>query len=262
MPAICKKFAGGLVGNKMESPRYLAAIRSTIDRLESTQLPAIESAASIIVESLSNGGAVFCSEIGHGNHLDFLNRAGGLAAVQQFCFSFSENSTVADALKKRPRAVEFHRQEETIRFALRASNLRAGDVLLIGSVSGKNAHPIELAIACREMGVKVIGLTSMAYTNEVASQHPSGKKLFEVVDVVIDNGAPFGDAAVDIDGFDFKLLPVSGATNIIAGWVLWELVIVKMTAAGMPPSVFMSINRPGGQEYYDKSRAEYMRRGY
>ena len=90
----------------------------------------------------------------------------------------------------------------------------------------------------------------------------SGKKLFEVCDVVIDDGAPYGDAAVDMSGYDFKLLPVSGVGNIISGWMLWEKVIEKMVAAGTPPSVFKSINREDGQEYYDKSRAEYNRRGF
>ena len=94
------------------------------------------------------------------------------------------------------------------------------------------------------------------------AQHPSGKKLFEVANVAIDDGAPYGDAAVELPGYDFKLLPVSGVGNIIAGWMLWEKVIEKMVAAGTPPSVFMSINREGGQEYYDKSRAEYNRRGF
>ena len=246
----------------MESPRYLSAIRGVIDRLEETQLTAIDTAAELIVAALTHGGAVFCSEIGHGNHQDFLNRAGGLAALQHFTFNFTVHSQVPEVLKKRPRPAPFNREAETVRFAVKASNLRAGDVLLIGSVSGKNARPIELAIACREIGVKVVGFTSLAYTAQVESQHPSGKKLFEVVDVVIDNGAPFGDGAVDIEGFDFKLLPVSGAANIIAGWVLWERLIEKMVAVGMPPSVFMSINRPGGQEYYDQSCAEFQRRGY
>ncbi len=246
----------------MSTSRYLMAIRCTIDSLEATQLPAIERAAEHIVHALTHGGAVFVSEIGHGNQLDFLNRAGGLAAVQAFTFNLNVESPVAEALKDRPRAQAFDAEKEAVHYAVQSSNLRAGDVLLLGSVSGKNARPVELALACSAIGVKVIGFTSMAYTAQVVSQHPSGKKLFEVVDVVIDNCAPFGDAAVELPGFDFNLLPVSGAASIIAGWMIWERVTEIMTASGEPPTVFMSLNRPGGEEYYAKSRAEFQRKGF
>lgn len=246
----------------MMTSHYTAAVREVINHLEATQLPVIEKAASLVVDSLTHGGCIFCAEIGHSNQADFLNRAGGLAALQPFSYNFGINDPVPECHKNRPREAASDRDLETIRFAVRNSSLRSGDVMLIGSVSGKNKGPVELALACRAIGVKVIGFTSMAYTRQVEAQHPSGKKLYEVADVAIDDGAPFGDAAVKMPGYDFKLLPVSGVGNIIAGWILWETVIAKMVAAGTPPSVFMSLNRPGGQEYYDKSRAEYNRRGF
>ncbi len=242
--------------------RYSVAIREVINHLEESQAPIIEKAADIIVESLTHNGAIFCSEIGHSNQWDFLNRAGGLAALQSFSYNINISNPVADCLKDRPRKSEIDRDVENIRFAIQNGNLRSGDVMLIGSVSGKNKGPVELALQCQSIGMKVIGFTSMDYTNQVKAQHPSGKKLFEVANVAIDDGAPYGDAAVELPGYDFKLLPVSGVGNIIAGWMLWEKVIEKMVAAGTPPSVFMSINREGGQEYYDKSRAEYNRRGF
>jgi uncharacterized phosphosugar-binding protein len=241
---------------------YTTAVRGVIDHLETTQLPVIEKAAALVVTSMTHGGAIFCAEIGHSNQADFLNRAGGLAVLQSFSYTVNIHDPVADCHTNRPRETAIDRDLETIRFAVKNSALRAGDVMLIGSVSGKNKGPVELALACQAIGVKVIGFTSMAYTKQVEAQHPSGKKLFEVSDVAIDDGAPFGDAAVTIPGYDFKLLPVSGVGNIIAGWMLWEKVIEKLVAAGTPPSVFMSLNRPGGQDYYDKSRAEYNRRGF
>ena len=244
------------------TPRYLGAVRGILEHLEHTQLPAIEQAADLIVEALTHDGAVFCAEIGHSNQHDFLNRAGGLAAVHGFSFECSVNDLVADSQLDRPRPEPVNAELERIRCAVRTSNLRAGDVMLIGSVSGKSTYPVELAMACRDMGVKVIGLTSREYTAQIESLHPSGKKLIDVSDVVIDNGAPFGDAAVDLPGYDFKLLPVSGASSIVIGWMIWERVIEKMVEAGTPPSVFMSLNRPGGKEFYDESKATYNRRGY
>ena len=246
----------------MAPVKYIEAVRGVLTFLENNQIDKIEQSADLVVESLRNGGAVFCAGIGHNNQDDFLGRAGGLAALNPFTFSFNMNSPVAECLINRPRVKPFEADIETVRFAVRSSELRPGDVMVLGSVSGRNRVPVELAIACREAGAKVIGITSMDYTARVESLHPSHKRLFEVVDVVIDNGAPYGDAAVDIPGFDFKLLPVSGVAAVVSGWMLWGRVMEKMAALGDPPSVYMSVNSDGGQEYIDKSKAQLDKRGY
>ena len=241
---------------------YLEAIRDVLDHLEQTQLPAADRAADLIVESITNGGALFCANIGHGIEGDFLNRAGGLAALQRFSYSFNVNSKTAECLADRPRGEPFNQGLEAVRLAVRASNLRSGEVMMLGPVSGRNAAPVELALACGGMGVKTIGFTSMEYTSRVESRHPSGKRLFEVVDVVVDNGAPYGDAAVKMEGFDFNVLPVSGVAVDVAGWLIFERVMRKMAASGNTPAVFMSVNREGGQEHYEKMIEQFNRRGY
>lgn len=214
----------------MNTPtNYLNAVRNLLTHLEQTQLPAIERAADLIIAALAHKGSIYCGEIGHGIQGDFINRAGGLAAVK--------------ALKD-------------------SSTLKPNDVLVIGSVSGRNGAPIDIALAARQRGAKTIGLTSRAYTQQVTALHPSGKKLCDVVDVVIDNGAPYGDAAVDVPGLENKVLPVSGVGCAVIGHLLWGRVMEKMAAAGNPPTVFMSINREGGQEFYKTALAQFEQRGY
>ncbi len=242
--------------------KYIQAVRDILDHLETTELSAIDHAADLVVQSLSNGGIIYCYEIGHANQHDFLNRAGGLAAVQSFNFSFTVTNPTPEVLKNRPGGSELDRDLEVVRLAVKTSNLRARDVLLLGSVSGKNRVPVELGIVCQEIGVKVIAFTSMVYTAQVESLHPSGKKLCDVADVVIDNGAPYGDAACEIPGLSVSALPVSGVGAIVAGWMLWEAVIEKMIAAGTPPTVFQSFNRAGGPEFYQQMKDQYEKRGY
>lgn len=246
----------------MSESGYGRALRAVLQHLETTQAAALDAAASLITTALQAHGAVFTAGIGHGNEGDWLNRAGGLAALQRFSYTFQVTAPVAECLRDRPRPEPFDREAEAVRLALGASELRAGDVLLVSSVSGRNAGPIELALACREQGIKVIGFTSLEYTRRVASKHPSGKKLFEVVDVVVDNAAPYGDAAVDVPGYDVKLLPVSGVGMIAAGWMIWERVLTSMAAAGEPASVFISANRDGGAEYYAESVERYRQKGF
>ena len=167
-----------------------------------------------------------------------------------------------DPQQDRPRPASVERDLETVRLAVRASNLRAGDVMVMGSVSGKNRAPVELALACRDLGVKTIGLTSLEYSRKVTSLHPSGKRLFEAVDVAIDHGAPYGDAAVELAGYENKVLPVSGLACSAIGHMLWGRVMEKMAAAGCPATTFMSINREGGPEHHKRMVAQYEERGY
>lgn len=242
--------------------KYLEAVRNVLSHLEKTQLSAIERAADLAVEALTRGGAIFCSEIGHGGQGDFINRAGGLLAVQPFTCNLNISDRVPKCLQNRPQAENVDRDLETIRLAVRVSNLRAADVMITSSVSGKNRGPIELALACRAKGVKTIGFSSMEYTGNVTTLHPSGKKLFEVVDVAVDIGAPYGDAAVDIPGYDHKLLPVSGVSMGVIGHMIFGRVMEKMAAAGNPPTVLMSFNREGGPEAYKKAVEQYETRGY
>ena len=244
------------------SMEYLKAVRGILDFYEKTQGEAVERAADLVADSVLNGGTVHLAAIGHSNEQDFLNRAGGPAFLQALTFSFAINDPVPDCLKNRPRPEPFDREIESIRFALRAGNLRQGDVVAVGSVSGRNIRPVEIALACRELGIKVIGFTSLAYTAKVASAHPSGKKLADVADVVIDNGAPYGDAAVSIPGYDFPLMPVSGVSMTVGGWLIWGRAMEKMAARGTPASVFMSVNREGGQAVYEKNRERYQKLGY
>ena len=241
---------------------YLNTIRSLLDHYERTQMDAIERAAEIAADSVLNGGAVHLASIGHSNEQDFLNRAGGPAFLQALSFSMSINDPVADCLKNRPRGEPFDKECELVRLALRAGNLRRGDVVAVGSVSGRSVRPVAIALECRELGIHTIGFTSIAYTARIDSDHPSGKKLADVVDVVVDNGAPYGDAAVEIEGYDFPLMPVSGASMVVGGWMIWGRAMELMAERGKPASVFMSLNRPDGREVYDRNLERFNKLGY
>ncbi len=112
------------------------------------------------------------------------------------------------------------------------------------------------------MGVRTIGLTSLQYSAEAPSLHSCGKSLCDVVDVAVDIGAPYGDASTTLPGIDVAVLPVSGVGFAVAGWMVWETVMARMAADGDAPTVIMSVNREGGQAYYEEARRRYNERGY
>lgn len=138
------------------------------------------------------------------------------------------------------------------------ASFRPGDVLIVHSVSGRNPVGIEIAMAARESGVKVIAVTNLAYSQSVTSRHPNGKRLFELADIVLDNHGDVGDAAVEIDGMGQKVSP----TSTVVGAAMLDAIVAalaqKLVDAGMEhPPVFYSANLDGGDELNRKLFAEY-----
>ena len=74
------------------------------------------------------------------------------------------------------------------------------DVFVIASNSGVNGSIVGMALAAKEHGHGVIAVTSLEHTARVTPKHPSGERLSEVADVVIDNLAPYGDTTLTLDG--------------------------------------------------------------
>jgi len=245
----------------MLASKFAAAVHETVTKIESTQIGNIRRAADAVANALANRGAFWVYQIGHGGERELTNRAGGLMAIRIFSYGLHVDSPIAEQLKGRPGAQDKDSDLEVVRLAVKRSQMRAGDVIMLASVSGKNRDPIELCLAAKDIGVTVIGITSLEYTAQVTSLHPSGKKLCDVADIVIDNCAPFGDACVEVPGFEQKALPISGVAQVTIGWMICAEVIEKMQAMGKPPHVFMSQNRPGGAEYNESAMKAYHETG-
>ncbi len=246
----------------MLAREYAQAVRDVTQRIEETQMDAIGEAAEAIADALSSGGAFWVHNIGHGGERELNHRAGGLVATKILSFGFNVSSPIAESLKGRPREEDVQPDLEAVRLAVRASEMRPGDVLIVASVSGRTARTVELARAASEMGITVVGLTSLEYTAEIESDHPSGDRLCDAADIVIDNCAPFGDAVLECDAYDHRVLPISGVAMITIGWMICAEVIERMKQRGTPPHVYMSVNRPGGREYNRQIESRYNELGY
>jgi uncharacterized phosphosugar-binding protein len=105
-----------------------------------------------------------------------------------------------------------------------------------------------MALAAQQRGHRVIAVTSLEHTRGVDPKHPSGKRLSEVADVVIDNLAPYGDATVDLGGG----IGVGAVSSLTAAYLAQALtigVVTQLLAAGQTPPVYVSANVPGGDEH-------------
>ncbi|MBM3477390.1 MAG: sugar isomerase domain-containing protein [Armatimonadetes bacterium] len=229
---------------------YLNVVRHVLDRIQHTQLEQIDRAAEMIVESALVGGAWHLHDTGHMVSQELVHRAGGLLMITPLTYSFGVNNPVRTSEKRKAKeSVRGDRITDIGRRIVESSNMLPGDVLTIGSVSGRNASSIDLALAAREAGIKVIAITSLAYSSSVTSTHPSGKRLFEAADVPLDNCGVSGDAALEVEGLDTPFGPTSGIGAACVCWCVCAQVVERLLALGHRPHVFRSANLDGGPEF-------------
>ena len=238
--------------------KYIEQVRAHLDRIESEQLPRIREAADLIAQRLAAGGALHIHDSGHMLNHELVHRAGGLFAMVPFQYSFTVNDPVSPVHTGRPGAPDdVARTFSQVELALEAGNIRPGDVLIVGSVSGRAVNVVHVALRARERGVLVVALTSVAYSSSVASKHPSGKRLFEAADIWVDNGAVLGDACLEVEGLPVKAVPTSGVGAAITAWTLIAETIERLIAMGKPPHVFASANLDWGPEFNEKAKQEF-----
>lgn len=128
----------------------------------------------------------------------------------------------------------------------------------IASNSGINAAAIEMALEARKAGVTVVGLTSLSHSKSVPSRHSSGKRLFEVCDVVLDNHCPAGDALVDVAGVRVAASSTI-ANSFLYNWVLAETCSL-WARDGKNLPVYRSANVPGGDAHNERLEGPYRAR--
>lgn len=197
--------------------RYHKAVDELLKKVRETQLGAIKKAGALVAEAVENGHKVYLGHIVHGIEMDLIYRGGGPIFYKEYKSGETE--------------------------------LKEGDVLFVSSVSGRTKTVVDLAWDCVQKGVKVIALTSMAYATQVDPVHESGKKLYEFVDLVLDNCAPAAEAMLVVDGIEAHYAAASGIASDYIMWSLTSVCVEKMLADGFTPGILKSANFPGGNDY-------------
>ncbi|MDR3688665.1 MAG: SIS domain-containing protein [Fimbriimonas sp.] len=225
---------------------YLQAAREAVDRVLDSQGGSIEAAAGILVNAIVSKQSIFSFGASHSfiTTEEMVYRTGGLMLVNPI-YPHGMNLFVRPltATSKMERVVGLGSE------MLASSPAKRGDVLLITSTSGRNAVTIDMALEAKSKGIETIGITSLAYTGGVGSRHPSGKKLVDLCDVVIDNCVPLGDSAVMIPGFPQKVGPLSSVTGCAIVNAIVTEVVDRLVKLGVEPPVFMSANLDGGDDW-------------
>lgn len=240
-------------GNDMLASEYVKQIIGHIRTVEEQEMEAIRQAGGWIAESIAADGLLHLFGCGHSHLLveDNFYRAGGMVPV---------NAILETSVMLHEGAVKSSQIERMSGYAehiLDNYTVRPGEVIIVISNSGINSLPVEMALAAKSKGLKVVALCSSAYYGD-EPRHASGKRLRDIADLVIDNHMPHGDALVQLPSFGTKI----AAGSTVIGSVILNMVITsaseQLIARGIEPPVFASGNIPGGFErnkaYIDRYR--------
>lgn len=191
----------------MAAQDYLQALRAMFVRVEQTQLEPIREAGRFGAAAILGGGLIHVFGTGHSHLLaeELYSRAGGLVAVN----AILEPSVMLHEGSGKSGAVE--RLSGMARVIIDQEPIQAGDLMIVASNSGRNAMPVEMALEARARGLKVAAITSLAHSRSQPANNPSGKRLFEVADVVIDNCGVPGDAVLEVPGLPVRACSTSTA---------------------------------------------------
>lgn len=236
-----------------------------MDDIEDTQLPAIRQAAALMADSIAAERWVHTFGCGHatipveemypriggivGFHpmvelpLTFFTRVTGEMGIHQFLF--------------------LERAEGYGRAIMKSYSFDPRDTMWIFSHTGINNVNIDVALRAKELGMKVVATGSAAQAASSTTRHPSGKKLFDLADVVIDTRVPAGDSSVSLQGHQDNVGPVSTMGFVTVVWMTITTVAELLASRGVKLYIHPSHNVPGdttARDRLDAALAEYKRR--
>ena len=212
---------------------YLEGIAAVLRRIEDEEAGAMARAAELVADVICRDGLVHVFGCGHSHlaALDAFYRAGGLACVSPL---LDEDLMLHDGAAKSSR---MEKMPGVAAEAFRRQGVKAGDVVVVISASGKNAAPVEMLRAAKAAGVTTVAISSSAY-------RAHGATLLDEADVPIDCKVPYGDAVIDVGA-----AKMGGLSTYASLFILNSILIEgakKAAARGVAPPIYVSGNVEGG----------------
>ncbi|MFI6734336.1 sugar isomerase domain-containing protein [Nonomuraea sp. NPDC050451] len=241
---------------------YATEVLDLARQVTESQAEPVREAAALVVASIRAGGVVNAFGSGHSEAIamEIAGRAGGLVPSNRLSprdlvlYGGHPASVLTPELERDPAIA--HEIYGLVPVAPQ-------DVFVLISSSGVNGTVVELATLVKERGHPLIALTSVKHSTQMTSRHPSGRKLLDLADVVLDNGAPYGDAILELPGGG-----TYGAVSTVTSALLAQMVVTQavdeLVAMGETPPIYMSVNVTGGDEHNKALESRYagrIRRG-
>jgi uncharacterized phosphosugar-binding protein len=233
-----------------------ASASALLDRLATVSSTDVVPAATLLAAAVRDNGVIQAFGTGHSQAtaLEIAGRAGGLVPSNRIAltdlvqFGGADPAVLADPM--------LERRGDVVSRLYELAAPRPEDVFVIASSSGVNSSVVEMAHIVTSAGHKLVAITSMQHSSQVPARHESGKRLSDLADVTLDNGAPFGDTLLPLpDGAS-----VGGVSSLTAGLLVQMMVaetVRLLIEWGVTPPVYVSNNVPGGHERNLKLEALY-----
>jgi uncharacterized phosphosugar-binding protein len=240
--------------SKLAGQFFDAAI-ALLQRVRDEDGESIAAAGALIADTVADGGRLFAFGAGHSSLAaqDVVYRAGGLALMNLLTVPGVVGVDVMPATL----GSALERVDGLASAVLDTSPVRSGDLLVIISLSGRNALPVEMAMNARALGVKVIGVTSVAYASETKSRHSSGSYLKDHCDLVLDSKIAVGDAEITVDTVPAPFAPASTVITTALLQAVMATAAGTLADRGIEPPLLRSGNVDGGHEWNGRVFEEY-----
>jgi len=216
----------------------------------------LDDAIMLLADAVQGGGVLQAFGTGHSEAfaMEIAGRAGGLIPTNKIA--------LRDLVLRGAHALDtlggssLERDACIVDELWGISPIHPGDVFLIASNSGVNGSIVGLAIRAKAEGHPVIAVTSLQHTMQVQPKHPSGRRLSEIADVVLDNRAPYGDTTIELPGG----IGVGAVSSLTAAYIAQLITIAaaaRIAALGETPPIYLSANIPGGDDHNHALEARY-----
>jgi len=235
-----------------------------VDRVEA-QLPEVRMAARWFSETILAGRMVHLFGSGHSRILveEMWPRYGSFPGFNPIVeLSLSFHNLVVGANGQR-QAMFLENVSGLAARILRNYDLTPQDTALVASSSGCNVVPIEMAEEFRRRRIRVVAVISKQHSDKSRSQRADGKKLQDFADLVLDTGAPAGDAMVKIPGLDTPVAPGSTVGGCLLINAIKAELADRLTKAGKPPLVLTAgalVGKERATELFEAAYDEHARR--
>ena len=221
----------------------------------------IQEAASLMADAIEQDRLI--NIYGGGGHTtlvmgEMFFRAGGLCNI---------NPIMETGLSVFNQALKYLELERCVNYGsaiIKYYELKPGDVLIIFHNIGINAATIDAALEAKKAGAKIVAVSSSYWQEEMPKdhfiRHPSGKNLFDLADVCIDDYNPVGDCVVNVPGVPISIAPVSNVVDFTIAHILEIETVHECARRGIEPPIWKSANEPGGDEHNAKNLARFKNR--
>lgn len=215
---------------------YIDKIKLLIDKLAVEQKEQLISASKMVADVIMKDRIVHTLGTGHSQMvgMELFGRASNIANVNAIMDDLVLLTSGAR------RSAEIEQVSGLSEILWKKYLFNKSDIIIIISNSGRNALPLEMAMKAKEEGLKVIAITSLEQCKKYDSRHKSGKKLYQIADLVIDNCVPSGDGVIDI-GNDL-IGPASSVLGIMIVNIISTEAIKINLKRGINVPIFKSQN--------------------